>query len=137
MINITQSNRQLTRAERAMVNSMIHEEYDNQEVNLALAAHQWEEGYELRLLSDSYINRIRGSFERFDRLLYGESNQALSATSEAWARYTIDLLEAGYSLSGTDECVLFERCQSPQPGDDRLVQKLRSTYINSVSNIEV
>ena len=90
---IRQSRRNLTRNERRYANCMVHEGYTNDEINRYLAWYQYNNHLPLRLLSASYTDRIRSQFDRLNRAL---------DTRKAQALYGIDMLEAGYSWSGTD-----------------------------------
>jgi len=93
-ITLIQSNRNLTRHERSLMNCMVNEGYQNQEINRELATVQIEHGLPLRLVTDSYLNRIRTQFRQFDRLRGTDRDKQ--------ALYGAAMLEAGYSWSGTD-----------------------------------
>lgn len=93
-MTFTQSNRNLTRQERALVNCMVHEEYENPEINRELVSLQACRELPLRLMSDGYLDRVRSQFRQF--------RHAADNGQEEAAQYGIDMLEAGYSWSGTD-----------------------------------
>ena len=113
-IKIRQSRRNLTRDERSYANCMVHEGYSNDEINLYLACYQNNNHLPLRLLSASYTDRIRSQFDRLSRAL---------GTRKAQAQYGIDMLEAGYSWSGTDVSDLLS-------SNRRRVDDLRIIYLN-------
>jgi len=76
------------------MNCMVNEGYQNQEINRELATVQCEHDLPLRLVTDSYLNRIRTQFRQFDRLRGTDRDKQ--------ALYGAAMLEAGYSWSGTD-----------------------------------
>ena len=114
-ITFTQSNRNLTRDERACMNCMVHEGYENQEINRALAAVQADRGLPLRLVSDGYLDRVRAQFRQF---------QKQASSGSPGARYGIDMLEAGYSWSGADATFAVRHLNAAD------VKQLRRDYLN-------
>lgn len=108
-IKIRQSRRNLTRKERVIANCMVREGYTNDKINLSLAGYQEDNSLPLRLLSASYTDRIRSQFNRF-----------LRHTSSA-AQYGIDMLEAGYSWSGSDIHQLLNNVDSDRVDDLRRI----------------
>lgn len=122
-INITQSNRQLTREERALVNCMVHEERCNSEINRALAAHQNECDLPLRLLSSGYLDRIRTQFNLFNRVRRDHAHDPDGDRARG-AVYGIQMLEAGYSWSGSDARQVAHHITS------RAVDKLSQIYLD-------
>jgi hypothetical protein len=114
-ITITQSNRNLTRHERSLMNCMVNEGYQNQKINRKLATVQLEHDLPLRLVTDSYLNRIRSQYQQFDRLRGTDRDkQALYGTA---------ILDAGYSWSGTDSSYV---AHYMKPG---AVDDLRQIYL--------
>jgi hypothetical protein len=102
-MTFSQSNRNLTSAERILVNRLIREGHNNSNVNRQLVGHQDKNGLALRLISDAYIDRIRGTFTRFDTILYSDFNHAYSEDQKTAAREGIEYMERGHSMSGTLE----------------------------------
>lgn len=114
-VTFTQSNRNLTRAERSVMNCMVREGYENPEINLALAGVQADRGLPLRLVSDGYLDRVRSQFRQFQR----QADRGRPA-----ARYGIDMLEAGYSWSGKDSSYVADRLGAGAAAE------LRRDYLN-------
>lgn len=114
-IKIRQSRRNLTRNERRYANCMVHEGHTNDEINLYLAWYQSNNHLPLRLLSASYTDRIRSQFNRLNR--YRDVKSV-----KAQVQFGIDMLEAGYSWSGTDIVGLLNA--------DRDVDDLRRIYLD-------
>ena len=114
-IKIRQSRRNLTRYERVIANCMVREGYTNDKINLSLARYQDDNYLPLRLLSASYTDRIRRQFDRLDR--YRDVKSV-----KAQVQFGIDMLEAGYSWSGTDIVGLLNA--------DRDVDDLRRIYLD-------
>lgn len=102
-MTFSQSNRNLTRTERILVNRLIREGHNNSNVNRQLVGLQDKNGLPLRLISDAYIDRIRGTFTRFDTILYSDFNHAYSEDQKTAARKGIEYMERGHSMSGTLE----------------------------------
>jgi hypothetical protein len=118
-ITITQSNRNLTRHERSRMNCMVNEGYQNQEINRELATVQCENDLPLRLVTDSYLNRIRSQFQQFDRLRGTDRDKQ--------ALYGLAMLEAGYSWSGTDSSYVSRSLTVSGAG------LLRRVYLNKLN----
>ena len=114
-MSITQSRRNLTRFERTMVNRMVGCGLPNDRINRLLVSIQETKDLPLRLMSDGYLNRIRSQYRQF--------RQALSFGCPETAQYGIDMLEAGYSWSGTDSSYVAHYLK---PG---AVDDLRQTYL--------
>ena len=115
-ITLRQSNRNLTRHERSLMNCMVGEGYENLEINRELATVQLEHDLPLRLMTDSYLNRIRSQFRQFEQLLLTDR--------EEQAQYGIAMLEAGYSFSGAEASYVSRHLT---PSGSRLVRRL---YLN-------
>ena len=93
-MSITQSRRNLTRFERTLTNRMVGADLPNDRINRLLVSIQETKDLPLRLMSDGYLNRIRSQYRLF--------RQVLELGCPEAAQYGIDMLEAGYSWSGTD-----------------------------------